>query len=69
MNKEAEIIAQLQYWHLITDYKAAKNLLLRLRLMDKADFGRAYYRLKEIRAEEDKANALYKAAKEEGLEI
>lgn len=64
MNEKAEIIAQLKYWGYITDWQGAKSLLIRLRLMDEKDFGRAYYRLKEIDFEEEKANRDYKTLKE-----
>lgn len=65
MNEKAEIMAQLKYWGYITDWQGAKNLLIRLRLMDKNDFGRAWGRFKEIEFEEEKANRDYKKLKEE----
>lgn len=43
MNTEAEIIARLDYWGLITDMKRAREILINARLMDDKDFGRAYY--------------------------
>jgi len=60
MNKEAEIIARLDYWGLITDMRRAREILINARLMDDKDFGRAYYIKKEIEFEEDRANKLYK---------
>ena len=60
MNKEAEIIARLDYWGLITDMKRARETLINARLMDDKDFGRAYCIKKEIEFEENRANELYK---------
>ena len=60
MNKEAEIIARLDYWGLITDMKRAREILITERLMDDKDFGRAYYIKKEIEFKENRANELYK---------